>query len=134
MFSCGNTSMISTIITSCYYSVEIHPLLCLQLENSTMYSRMKCSTYVNHGSDETRNQKHLIFRGKKTRFRHLNGQNRQVSIWESKVKLGLREMNLNKCFEFWRAILGQMDKNGVTPPLSYLHPLINVCHIYIRDQ
>ena len=56
MLHCGNTSIVETMIILPYYQVDVCPLLCLWLNNSTKHNRVESSTYMNHGSDETRTQ------------------------------------------------------------------------------
>ena len=84
-----NKSVMETVITSHYNWVGFRPLLCLYLRNSFKHSRQKCSTYMNHGKDETWIQKSLIPRGKhhvcvmKTR-RFLSG-NQWFWVWVSSL-------------------------------------------------
>ena len=46
--------------TSHFHCVEIHPLSGLWPRNSTKHNRAKSSTYMNHGIDEERIQKHQL--------------------------------------------------------------------------
>ena len=56
MLHCGDASKKKTVITSCYYWVEIHSLLLMKLRNSTKLNWAKSSPYANHSSDEARTQ------------------------------------------------------------------------------
>ena len=70
MSSFGNTSKMENVIISCYYRVDIHPILCLWLSNSTKHSRVKSRTYTDHGSDETQTQNNFILTGKHNSLGH----------------------------------------------------------------
>ena len=50
------------MVTSRYYQVEIHLPLFLWLRNFTKHSRIKLSTHINFGSDETETQDPLTLR------------------------------------------------------------------------
>ena len=80
MSQCGNTS---NVITSRYYGMEIHPLLCLLLRNSTGHNRVKSNKYVNHGNDETQTQIPLIPRGKHC---HFGCADQNTSTWVQNLK------------------------------------------------
>ena len=45
-----------SVIISCCYRADIRSILFLWLSNFTKHSSAKSSTYMNHGSDETRTQ------------------------------------------------------------------------------